>query len=79
MAGSCWFTSQTGVQSFETVYFLKDHLGSIRATVDENADVVGYDDYDPWRMIMYVHSMVSTVSGSQGIIEKFKTYYLLRQ
>jgi len=33
-----------------TVYFLKDHLGSIRATVLDSATapVIGYDDYDPW-------------------------------
>jgi RHS repeat-associated protein len=33
-----------------TVYFLKDHLGSIRATVLDStgAPVIGYDDYDPW-------------------------------
>jgi len=30
----------TWSQSLKTVYFLKDHLGSIRATVDENANVV---------------------------------------
>jgi len=34
----------------KTVYFLKDHLGSIRATVLDStgAPVLGYDDYDPW-------------------------------
>ncbi|MCI0698446.1 DNRLRE domain-containing protein [candidate division KSB1 bacterium] len=34
----------------KTVYFLKDHLGSIRATVLDSATapVRGYDDYDPW-------------------------------
>jgi RHS repeat-associated protein len=34
----------------QTVYFLKDHLGSIRATVLDSATapVIGYDDYDPW-------------------------------
>jgi len=34
----------------KTVYFLKDHLGSIRATVLDSigAPVIGYDDYDPW-------------------------------
>ncbi len=33
-----------------TVYFLKDHLGSLRATVLDSvgAPVIGYDDYDPW-------------------------------
>ena len=34
----------------KTVYFLKDHLGSVRATVLDSAGapVIGYDDYDPW-------------------------------
>jgi len=34
----------------KTVYFLKDHLGSIRAAVLDSigAPVIGYDDYDPW-------------------------------
>jgi len=34
----------------KTVYFLKDHLGSIRATVLDSigAPVIGHDDYDPW-------------------------------
>ena len=36
-------------------YFLKDHLGSVRTTVDRNGNIVGYDDYYafglamPWR------------------------------
>jgi len=34
----------------KTVYFLKDHLGSTRATVLDSATapVIGYDDYDSW-------------------------------
>jgi len=38
-------------QTPQTVYFLKDHLGSIRAAVSDSgnaATVIGYDDYDPW-------------------------------
>jgi len=38
------------VLSFKRYYYLKDHLGSIRATVDQNGEVVSYDDYDPWGM-----------------------------
>ena len=36
--------------AIKTVYFLKDHLGSVRATVLDSAGapVIGYDDYDPW-------------------------------
>ncbi len=40
-----------------TVYFLKDHLGSTRATVDDAGQVVAYDDYDPWGMILPGRSM----------------------
>ncbi|MCE7945284.1 MAG: hypothetical protein DYG95_27280 [Chlorobi bacterium CHB1] len=38
----------------KTVYFLKDHLGSIRATVLDSAGVpvIAYDDYDPWGYIL---------------------------
>ncbi len=32
-----------------TLYYLKDHLGSIRATVDDIGQLVSYDDYDPLR------------------------------
>jgi len=38
-------------QTPQTVYFLKDHLGSIRAAVSDSgkaATVIGFDDYDPW-------------------------------
>lgn len=37
-------------QTPQTVYFLKDHLGSIRAAVLDStgAPVIGFDDYDPW-------------------------------
>ncbi len=33
-------------------YFLKDHLGSIRTTVNESGAVVGYDDYYPFGLVM---------------------------
>ena len=33
-------------------YFLKDHLGSVRTTVDRNGNVVGYDDYCPFGLAM---------------------------
>ena len=38
-------------QTPQTVYFLKDHLGSIRAAVSDSgkaATVIGFDDYDAW-------------------------------
>jgi len=33
-------------------YFLKDHLGSVRSTVDQNGNVDGYDDYYPFGLTM---------------------------
>lgn len=45
----------------KTVYFLKDHLGSVRATVDQTGAVVGYDDYDPWGYLLAGRTMASTV------------------
>ncbi len=33
-------------------YFLKDHLGSIRTTVDQNGNMDGYDDYYPFGLVM---------------------------
>ncbi len=33
-------------------YYLKDHLGNIRVTVDENGDVVSHDDYYPFGLQM---------------------------
>jgi len=31
-------------------YYVKDHLGSIRVTVDQAGEIISYDDYDPWGM-----------------------------
>ena len=36
----------------ERRYFLKDHLGSVRTTVDRNGNVVGRDDYYPFGLAM---------------------------
>ncbi len=33
-------------------YFLKDHLGSVRTTVDQSGNVDGYDDYYPFGYVM---------------------------
>ena len=33
-------------------YFLKDHLGSVRTTVDRNGNIVGRDDYYPFGLAM---------------------------
>ena len=36
----------------ERRYFVKDHLGSVRTTVDRNGNIVGYDDYYPFGLTM---------------------------
>lgn len=33
-------------------YYLKDHLGSVRAVIDENTDVVSAQDYDAWGFLL---------------------------
>ena len=33
-------------------YFLKDHVGSVRTTVDRNGNVVGHDGYCPFGLAM---------------------------
>ena len=38
----------TGVETVERYYYLTDHLGSVRATLNETGDVVHYDDYYPF-------------------------------
>jgi len=38
--------------TLEKYYYLKDHLGNIRVTIDEEGDVVGYDDYYPFGLQM---------------------------
>jgi RHS repeat-associated protein len=57
----------------KTVYFLKDHLGSIRATVQDSTGIPvrGYDDYDPWGYIMGGRSMASSILPSNATRNKF--------
>jgi hypothetical protein len=60
-------------QTSRTVYFLKDHLGSIRATVQDTstAPVCGYDDYDPWGYILAGRS-VNSVCGPTPTVTRNK-------
>ncbi len=45
--------------SLNRYYYLKDHLGSIRATVDGTGTVTSYDEYYPFGMVMDGRSYVS--------------------
>jgi len=53
----------------KTVYFLKDHLGSIRATVLDSATapVIGYDDYDPWGFPLASRTKTIPTGYLQGV------------
>ena len=55
----------------KTVFFLKDHLGSIRATVEEDGDVVGYTDYDPWGYVLANRALETGWSGQNVAQNKF--------
>ncbi|EHO40688.1 RHS repeat-associated core domain-containing protein [Caldithrix abyssi DSM 13497] len=44
-------------QPMKKYFYLKDHLGNIRVTVDENGDVKGYNDYYPFGLTMPGRSM----------------------
>jgi RHS repeat-associated protein len=52
----------------KTVYFLKDHLGSIRATVLDSAGapVIGSDDYDPWGYPLALRTKAIPTAYLQG-------------
>jgi len=57
----------TWSNALHAVYFLKDHLGSIRATVyDSAAAVIGYDDYDPWGYPLATRTKVIPTPYLQG-------------
>jgi RHS repeat-associated protein len=42
------YTFQVVISDLKRYYYLKDHLGSVRATVNDSGRVVAYNDYDPW-------------------------------
>ena len=48
-----------------TYYYLKDHLGSVRATIDEKGNRVGYDDYYPFGEIMPGRSSNSAIADAK--------------
>jgi RHS repeat-associated protein len=63
---------------FTRHYYLKDHLGSIRMTVNSSGDVVGYDDYYPFDKIMPYRSSVASADNRYRFTSKerdFETNY----
>lgn len=40
------------VKRHQKIYHVKDHLGSVRASVDEQGNVVSYNDYYPFGLVM---------------------------
>ena len=46
-------------------YYVKDHLGSIRAVVDEAGNLVGYDDYYPFDLQMAGRSLNTGASSKE--------------
>lgn len=51
-----------------TEYYLTDHLGSIRTTIDDQGNVLGYDDYYPFGLAMPGRSLNS---GTPNDLNKF--------
>ncbi|WP_020404502.1 RHS repeat-associated core domain-containing protein [Gracilimonas tropica] len=39
-------------RSQQRYFYVKDHLGSVRVTVDEEGEPIGYDDYYPFGLVM---------------------------
>ena len=47
-------------QAATRYYYLKDHLGSVKMTVDTSGTVVGYDDYYPYGSVLNGRSYISS-------------------
>jgi RHS repeat-associated protein len=59
-------------------YYLKDHLGSIRAVIDESNNLVEAQDYDPWGHIARQWTSNSTLykfTGKERDIESNYDYF----
>jgi len=59
------YSTETAIK---TVYFLKDHFGSIRAAVLDSATapVIGFDDYDPWGYLLSTRAKAIPNAYLQG-------------
>ena len=66
--------------AFNHFYYLKDHLGSVRMTVNAQGGVVGYNDYYPFGLTMPGRSMSSsadpryTFTGKEQDVETTLDY-----
>jgi len=69
------YTFQIVITEFKRFYFLKDHLGSVRMTVDEAGTVVGYDDYYPFGMQMDGRSYTSSNDARYKFTSKERDDY----
>jgi RHS repeat-associated protein len=56
--------------AFARYYYLKDHLGTIKMTVDGSCNVVGYDDYYPFGQQMDGRSSASSADPRYKFTEK---------
>jgi RHS repeat-associated protein len=54
-----------------TEYYLTDHLGSIRTTIDDQGKVLGYDDYDPFGNVLPGRSYNA---GTPNDLNKFTSH-----
>ncbi len=61
------FKTYTGRSSGIRSYYLKDHLGSIRITFDDQGEILSSNDYDPWGMQLDGRS-----SNAGSAFEKYK-------
>jgi len=68
------YMSITVKHSHDSYYYLTDHLGSVRVTVDERGDPVGWDDYYPFGLQMPGRSQQQY--GSPETDVKFTGYEL---
>ncbi|MEO6696244.1 MAG: RHS repeat-associated core domain-containing protein, partial [Ignavibacteria bacterium] len=76
-----WGNDMVGKMDEEHLYFYqKDHLGSIRAILNENQEVVSSQDYDPWGYILEGRTYQSDESkfkftGKERDEESFYDYF----
>ncbi len=74
-----WGTDMTGkIKGSTKYYFFKDHLGSVRAVVDNNFNLISATDYDAWgdKMQGRIYNGDSTKFGFTGKEEDEENLYV---